>query len=77
MTDPSVAKQAIGVLDNLKSTPVLLALILLNCAFIASAAYYLIHTEESRASERGRLIDALDSCVKNTVPIDYLKDKKE
>jgi len=66
-------KSVVGVLGELRGTPVLLTLVLLNGFFIVGAAYYLIHSEELRGKERATLIQSLDSCVKNTVPVDYLR----
>jgi hypothetical protein len=69
------AKAVLGALDDLKSTPVLLSIVLLNGFFIVSAAYYLINTEGYRAADRQTLIKALDNCVQHTVPTEFLNKK--
>lgn len=77
MSEPASTVQTItNTIDSLRGTPVLLALVLLNGFFIAGAAYYLINSDGYRATERLALINALDRCVQNTVPTDFLRDRK-
>jgi hypothetical protein len=54
---------ALGVVDSLKTSPVILLIVLLNMAFAGSAAYYLTGIENKRA-EATRLI--LDRCIPYT-----------
>jgi hypothetical protein len=60
----SVTGVAGGVVDALKTSPVLLLIVLLNMAFAGGAAYYLTGIENKR-SEAIRLI--LDRCIPQAV----------
>ena len=61
-----------GVIDALKTSPVLLLIVLLNAAFIFAAAYFLMLQEGYRATDRAKLIEMIDGCITKTVPMDFL-----
>ena len=57
----SVTAVASDTIHALKSTPILLVMVLLNCGFLGIAAYYL-HVQQASAYQ---LVDrVLDSCLK-------------
>jgi len=63
MTDPpreGISGVALGMIDALKTSPVVLLIVLLNMAFAGGAAYYLTHIENMR-SEYLKLL--LDRCL--------------
>jgi hypothetical protein len=62
MTDApsSITGTASHAIDALRSTPILLVMVLLNCGFLGIAAYYL-HAQQASAYQ---LVDrVLDSCL--------------
>src|SRR6185312_7595682 len=52
-------------LDALKTSPVLLLIVLLNGFFCAAAGYYLLQVEAYRHVERRDVIDMLGRCMKS------------
>ena len=68
---------ASGITDAFKTSPVMLLIVLLNGAFIASAAYYLIQVESYRTVERQAIAAMLDKCIAQTVPVEYLLWSKQ
>lgn len=60
-----VVSVASGVVDALKTSPVILLIVLLNMAFAGGAAYYLA-TIENKRSEAIKLI--LDRCIPYAYP---------
>lgn len=66
-----------GVFDAFKTSPVLLLIVLLNMAFICSAAYYMLQVEAYRAKDREALGTLLGKCLTEAVPIDYLKYQQD
>jgi hypothetical protein len=59
-------------IDALKTSPVLLLIVLLNMAFAGAASYYLERQEERRGEGISALISLLDKCTMHTVPIEAL-----
>lgn len=57
---------AIGVVDALRTSPVILLIVLLNMAFVLGGAYYLTGIENKR-NEAMRLI--LDRCIPHAQPL--------
>ena len=69
------------VVDALRTSPVLLLIVLLNMAFAGGAAYYLVHVEDYRAQDRTALLALLEKCTLHTVPLEalpaYLQHKEK
>jgi hypothetical protein len=63
---------ASGAIEALKTSPVLLLIVLLNMVFAVAAAYYLLQVESYRAADRHKVAEMLDKCIGNTVPMEYL-----
>ena len=63
---------ASGVLDALRTSPVLLLIVLLNMAFCGMGGYYLLQVEAYRAQDRAALSGLLSRCLTEAVPVDYL-----
>jgi hypothetical protein len=61
------------LLDALKTSPVVLLIVILNIAFAGAGAYYLLQVEAYRAGDRQALAKLLTECLTHTVPIEYLK----
>jgi hypothetical protein len=59
MTDikPTIVGAAAGTIDALRSTPILLVMVLLNCAFLGVAAYYLRSQQASAFVLVGKVLD--------------------
>jgi hypothetical protein len=68
----SIVGNITGVIGELRTSPVLLMLVLLNAAFIFAAAYFLMQLEAYRAKDRTGLIETINSCITKTVPIEVL-----
>lgn len=62
----------VGVVDALKTSPVLLLIVILNMAFAFAGSYYLLQVEAYRAADRAALAGLLTKCLTETVPISYL-----
>jgi hypothetical protein len=59
-TGDSAVSVASGAVDALRGTPVLLVMVILNCAFLAAAAYYM-HGQQDGAF---KLVDKMfDRCL--------------
>jgi hypothetical protein len=68
----TVTGVASSVIDALRTSPVLLLIVLLNMAFAGSAAYYLVSVEAHRSVGVTRLLDLLEKCTLHTVPLEAL-----
>lgn len=68
-TIAGVASDAIGAL---RTSPVLLLIVLLNMVFATVGGYYLLQVEAYRAADRQALAGLLEKCIVHTVPIDFL-----
>ena len=61
----NVVSVATGAVDALRGSPMLLVMVLLNCAFLAAAAYYLRGQQEGAF----RLVDKMfDHCLPDVHP---------
>lgn len=80
-TAPPPARSWVGaagdVVDALKTSPVLLLIVLLNGIFAACAGYYLLQVEHYRADDRKALFELLQQCTMRTVPVDYLNSQRK
>lgn len=69
MTEPptspvqAAAKIAESAVGGLVATPIFLTLVLLNCAMIFAAVWYLIKIEDNRQTERARFATILERCL--------------
>jgi hypothetical protein len=65
VTNPGVITVASGAIDALKTSPILLVMVLLNCAFLGVAAYYLRTQQQSAFT---LVTKVLDRCLPDTPP---------
>jgi hypothetical protein len=74
----TVAGVATSAIDALRTSPVLLLIVVLNMTFALAAGYYLLQQESYRAKDRDALAGLLEKCITQTVPISYLtkEDRK-
>ena len=63
------ASEALGAL---KTSPVLLLIVVLNLVFASLAGYYLLQVEHYRADDRAAIGNLLADCINRSVPVDYL-----
>jgi hypothetical protein len=63
------------VVGALKTSPVLLLIVLLNMAFAGVGGYYLLQVEAYRAQERAALSSLLEKCLTQSVPTSYLQER--
>lgn len=61
------------VVDALRTSPIILLIVLLNMAFAGGATYYLANQEEQRAQNVASLVALLEKCTMHTVPIEALQ----
>jgi hypothetical protein len=65
MSPGDLGKAAVNTVDALRSAPVLLVMVLLNCGFLGVAAYYLRIQQQSAFALVGKV---LDRCLPGVAP---------